>query len=151
MVATSWLKRFFAWLIDMHISMVFLVLAYLGSSAAYTQLTGGTALGVSIACYVAWFAVGFWNRCILMGRRGHSYGRYLVDANLVFEKTGEPIGVFAAFVRENSHFLDWFSLGLGFLMPLWDRKRQTVADRVMRTVTVQGPVPHRPVILSSHG
>ncbi|WP_308209343.1 RDD family protein [Micromonospora sp. RHAY321] len=149
MVASSWLKRLLAWVIDMHISMVFLVLAYVGSNAAYDAFSSTVALLTSIALYVIWYAVGFYNRCILMGRRGNSFGRRLINANLVFEKTGKPIGVFNAFVRENSHFIDWFSLGIGFLMPLWDRKRQTVADKVMRTITVEGPVPNEPVVLAA--
>lgn len=149
MVATNWLKRFLAWAIDMHISMVFLVLAYVGSSAVHTSLSASVALWISIAFYALWYAVGFYNRCILMGRYGHSFGRRMVNANLVFEKTGKPIGVFNAFVRENCHFIDWATLGVGFLMPMWDRKRQTVADKVVRTVTVEGPVPHRTVVLGS--
>jgi len=147
MVATTWLKRFLAWAIDMHISMVFLVLAYVGSGAASKSFNAAAALWISIALYVLWYAVGFYNRCILMGRRGHSFGRRMVNANLVFEKSGKPIGVLNAFIRENCHFIDWATLGLGFMMPMWDRKRQTVADKVVRTVTVEGEVPNRPVIL----
>ncbi len=149
MVATTWLKRFVAWAIDMHISMVFLVLAYVGSDAAYKKYSNTAALWISIVLYVIWYAVGFYNRCILMGRRGNSFGRRIINANLVSVRTGKPIGVFNAFIRENGHFLDWFSLGIGFLMPLWDRKRQTLADKVVRTVTIQGPVPNRPVVLVS--
>lgn len=147
-IATSWLKRFFAWAIDMHISMLFLVFAYLGSTAVNARLSGVTAGLIIIGLYAIWYAVGFYNRCILMGRRGHSFGRKVVDANLVFEKTGKPIGVLNAFIRENCHFLDWFTLGYGFLMPMWDRRRQTVADKVVRTVTVQGPVPNQRVVLA---
>jgi hypothetical protein len=30
------------------------------------------------------------------------------------------------------------TLGVGFLWPLWDRKRQTFADKLMSTVSVSG-------------
>lgn len=148
MTTANWFKRFLAWAIDTHISMVFLVLAYVGSTAAGKNFDATTALWISILLYVIWYGVGFYNRCILMGRRGYSFGRKIVNASLVFEKTGKPIGVPYAFVRENGHFIDFLTLGVGFMMPLWDRKRQTVADKIVRTVTVEGGVPNRPVVLA---
>jgi uncharacterized RDD family membrane protein YckC len=149
--ATNWPKRALSWAIDMHISMVFLVLAYLGSTWVDRNLNPAAALWASIGLYVLWYAVGFYNRCVLMGRTGHSFGRRIVNASLVFEKTGRPIGVFNAFVRENCHFIDWFTLGVGFMMPMWDRKRQTVADKMVHTVTIEGPVTNRPVVLAEPG
>ncbi|MQA98327.1 MAG: hypothetical protein GEV11_28390 [Streptosporangiales bacterium] len=148
MTTAGWLKRFMAWLIDMHVSMVFLVLAYLGSGWAYDTFDATAALWLSIVFYVIWYAVGFYNRCIYMGLYGHSWGRHLVGMNLVDERTGKPIGILRAFMRENSHFLDWGMLGMGFLLPVWDPKRQTVADKIVHTVTVEGPVPGAPFVLA---
>lgn len=141
MTTANWLKRVFAYLIDMHISMVFLVLAYLGVRAAKAEFAASTALWIAIGLYAGWYAIGFYNRCIRMGRLGHSWGRQVLNMNLVSEQSGRPIGIRRAFVRENCHFLDWLILGIGFLVPIWDAKRQTVADKIMRTVTVEGEVP----------
>jgi hypothetical protein len=144
MQTSRWLKRMFAWLIDMHVSMLFLVLAYLGSTWAGKTFDATTALWLSIVFYVIWYAVGFYNRCIFMGLYGHSWGRHLVGMNLIDERTGKPIGILRAFIRENGHFIDWGMLGMGFLLPIWDQKRQTMADKLVHTVTVEGPVPSRP-------
>lgn len=141
MTTAPWSKRLLAYLIDMHISMIFLVLAYLGSHAAGVNLDATTALVVSLALYVAWYGVGFYNRCIRMGRVGHSWGRGVLGINLVSERSGRPIGVSKALVRENAHIADILILGFGFLLPIWDAKRQTLADKFMHTVTVEGPVP----------
>jgi hypothetical protein len=42
-----------------------------------------------------------------------------------------------AFVRDFAHLLDVLSLGLGYLWPLWDARRQTFADKVVRSVVVR--------------
>lgn len=141
MTTASWSKRLLAYLIDMHINMIFLVLAYLGSQAAGANFDATTALVISIALYVIWYGIGFYNRCIRMGRVGHSWGRAVLGINLVSEKSGKPIGVPKALIRENAHLADIVILGFGFLLPIWDRKRQTLADKFMHTVTVEGPVP----------
>lgn len=141
MTTASWLKRVFAYLIDMHISMVFLVLAYLASTSAGRHFNAGAALAISIGLYVVWYAIGFYNRCVRMGRLGHSWGRDAVGINLISERSRQPIGIGKAFVRENCHFLDAIILGFGYLLPIWDQKRQTLADKIMGTVTVEGDVP----------
>ena len=141
MTTAPWSKRLLAYLIDMHINMIFLVLAYLGSHAAGVNFDTTTALIISIALYVVWYGIGFYNRCIRMGRVGHSWGRGVLGINLVSERSGRPIGVSKALVRENAHIADILILGFGFLLPIWDAKRQTLADKFMHTVTVEGPVP----------
>jgi len=34
------------------------------------------------------------------------------------------------------HIVDGLSLFIGYLWPLWDKKRQTFADKIMSTVVV---------------
>ena len=60
---------------------------------------------------------------------------------LVSERTGDPMGVGLCFVREIVHYVDGI-LYLGYLWPLWDRKRQTFADKIMGTVVAQEPTRH---------
>jgi len=52
--------------------------------------------------------------------------------------TGRPIGGMA-FVRDLTHILDSLACYLGWLWPLWDAKRQTFADKLIKTVvTAEG-------------
>jgi hypothetical protein len=44
-----------------------------------------------------------------------------------------------AFVRQICHILDALPCYLGFLWPLWDRKCQTFADKIMHTLVVNQP------------
>jgi hypothetical protein len=49
----------------------------------------------------------------------------------------EPIGAMKAVGRWLAHLLDWLSLGVGWLFPLWDGDRQTFADKVASSVCVR--------------
>jgi uncharacterized RDD family membrane protein YckC len=47
-----------------------------------------------------------------------------------------------AFFRDLAHFVDAIICYAGFLFPLWDNKRQTLADKIVHTVVVKnGAVP----------
>ena len=76
--------------------------------------------------------IGFMN-----GATGQSPGKRVVGLRLVRDGDGSLIGGGLGIVREFAHLLDTFSLLLGWFWPLWDRKRQTFADKVMGTVVVR--------------
>ena len=42
-----------------------------------------------------------------------------------------------AFLRDLAHFVDAVICYVGFLFPLWDSKRQTLADKIVSTVVVR--------------
>jgi uncharacterized RDD family membrane protein YckC len=72
----------------------------------------------------------------LAGRTGQSWGKKALGLSLVGEATGQPIGAGMAFVRDICHFVDSIICYIGWLFPLWDAKRQTLADKIMNTVVV---------------
>jgi uncharacterized RDD family membrane protein YckC len=41
-----------------------------------------------------------------------------------------------AFVRDIAHIVDSVICFVGYLFPLWDSKRQTLADKIVGTVVV---------------
>lgn len=82
---------------------------------------------------IPWVA---YNRWYLAGKTGQSYGKWVVGIRLIGEPTSEPIGRSDAFFRDIVHGVDTAALYIGWLLPLWDAKRQTFADRVMNTVVV---------------
>jgi RDD family len=55
---------------------------------------------------------------------------------VVSEKTWQPIGFGMSIVRQIAHFVDGAICYIGYLFPLWDAKRQTLADKIMSTVCV---------------
>ena len=77
-----------------------------------------------------------WNRWVRAGRTGQSWGKKAVGLTLERDVTGEPIGVWMAFVRDLAHYVDGFFY-LGYLWPLWDSKRQTFSDKLTKSVVVR--------------
>ena len=121
---SDWIHRVGAYLIDIAPMIVLSFIIGLAHSFALTSLYWIVALGYLI-----------WNRWI-MGGQGQSLGKKVVGMRLLSEETGQPIGALNAFLRDICHFVDSIICYVGFLFPLWDAKRQTLADKIMRTVVV---------------
>lgn len=105
----------------------------------------GAAIGGgfgSFLIFIGWL-VGLiiiaWNRWYKGGTTGQSVGRGVVGVKVVSEQTGQPIGPLMAFVRDLAHLVDSLICYIGWLFPLWDAKRQTLADKIMSTVAVPAP------------
>lgn len=79
-----------------------------------------------------------WNRYFLDGRRGQTLGKRALKIKLISETTGQPIGALNAFLRDLVHTLDGVSY-VGYLWPLWDEKRQTFSDKLMKTIVIDAP------------
>jgi Raf kinase inhibitor-like YbhB/YbcL family protein len=52
------------------------------------------------------------------------------------EPDGQPVGSLMAFVRRFLHAVDALPCFIGLLFPLWDIRRQTLADKLARTVVL---------------
>ena len=120
---SDWIHRVGGFLIDW---VPYAVLVLIG------RFTGGVLYYLLLL-----IAIGYWayNRWVL-GGQGQSYGKRVVGMRLVSEETGQPIGTLNAFLRDVCHFIDGVICFVGYLFPLWDAKRQTIADKIMRTVVV---------------
>ncbi|MCA2217370.1 RDD family protein [Jidongwangia harbinensis] len=125
----NWYSRVAAYLIDGVVILPFYLVAMLAERATGSDVAYLAALLVGIA------ANGY-NRWWLAGRTGQSWGRRVVRIRLVAERTEQPIGPGRAFLRDLAHILDDLIFYLGYLFPLWTAKRQTLADKVMRTVVL---------------
>jgi uncharacterized RDD family membrane protein YckC len=96
-----------------------------------------------IGFVIAWLAVigyGVWNFGYRQGRTGSSIGKSAMGLAVVDAESTQPIGFGRSVVRQFAHVLDVFSVGLGYLWPLWDGKRQTFADKLASTVCVRAEV-----------
>ena len=95
---------------------------------------------ISVALSVIGWLVGLgwtiYNRWYLGGTTGQSIGKLALSIRLVSEETGQPIGMLMAFARDICHIVDAIICYVGFLFPLWDAKRQTLADKILKTVVI---------------
>ena len=125
-----WIRRVVGHVIDVAVPAPFFIIAAFMENAADRRpaYAGLIALGLLISAY---------NRLYLAGTTGQSWGRRAVGVRLVGARTGEPVGFIKALFREIAHLLDSLTLNLGYLLPLWTSKRQTIADMVARTVVLR--------------
>jgi uncharacterized RDD family membrane protein YckC len=150
----NWFKRVGAYLVDqiaMGIAGLPLWIGY-GMVAASARTTtnadgtvtttmddpSGTALLLMVLGALTTLAFFIWNSCIRQGRTGYSLGKSALGIKLIGEQTGQPIGAGMSFLRQILHIVDSICY-LGYLWPLWDRKRQTFADKILKTVVLNQP------------
>jgi uncharacterized RDD family membrane protein YckC len=86
--------------------------------------------------YLIGFGVWVYNRWILAGRTGQSWGKQALGIKLLRMDNGQPIGGGMAFARDITHLLDSLPCYLGYLWPIWDNRRQTFADKIVSTVVI---------------
>ena len=72
----------------------------------------------------------------LVGAKGQSPGMALMGLRCIGEETGQVIGGGMGVVRTIAHIVDSIICYIGWLFPLWDAKRQTIADKLVKTLVV---------------
>ena len=148
-----WLSRALAFLIDILPYAVVHgigigIMAATQQSACVTDVTQypvnqycatqNSTIGL-LAQWLAWL-IGVtylvWNYGYRQGTTGSSLGKSVTKIKVVSEVTGQPLGFGMSVVRQIAHFVDAIICFIGFLLPLWDSKRQTLADKMMTTVVL---------------
>jgi uncharacterized RDD family membrane protein YckC len=130
----SWGQRAIGYLIDaLIVFVVFIVGLFIAIVAAVISDTLGALFFFVfyVAIAVSWFYFGF-----LVGAKGRSPGMALTGLNCVSADTGQHIGGGMGVVRTLCHIVDSIICYIGWLFPLWDPQRQTLADKIVKTVVV---------------
>lgn len=73
----------------------------------------------------------------LTGTTGQTPGRRIVGITVLREHDGQHLGAGAGIARSFLHILDALPLFLGYLWPIWDAKKQTFADKIIKSVVVK--------------
>jgi uncharacterized RDD family membrane protein YckC len=127
----SWIQRVGAYLIDGIVVAPFSILAAtlgMGDNGLNAFYYIFALLGLAVSGYNRWFQAG---------KTGQSWGKKALGLRLVGEQTGAPIGAGLAFARDLAHFIDAIICYIGFLFPLWDAKKQTISDKIVKTLVVR--------------
>lgn len=149
---TPWARRLLGFLIDWSPIWLVVAIPFIGLLAAgdldcINRLYGsgrsycssgasgfwGSVQFVALLPAIAYF---FWNFCYRQGNTGQSVGKSVMKFKVVSAKTGQPIGFWMSLVRQIAHYIDQLICYVGYLWPLWDGKRQTIADKLVGTVCV---------------
>lgn len=148
-VYTPWVNRVLAFVIDLIPVAVLQGIGYallLGTRETVCVTddlgdfctAGASTLG-QVAFAVTWILAAvyvIWNYGHQQGTTGSSLGKNVLKFKVVAENTGRPIGFGRSIVRQLAHAVDAVICYVGFLFPLWDAKRQTLADKLVKTVCV---------------
>jgi uncharacterized RDD family membrane protein YckC len=148
---TPWITRVLAYIVDVIPVVILvgigsLVQALTTQQSCATDITGynvnqycvsqpsGTGTLMFWLAELAGLAYLVWNYGYRQGTTGSSIGKSVMKFKVVSEVTGQPIGFGMSVVRQIAHVVDAIICDIGYLFPLWDAKRQTLADKIMTTV-----------------
>jgi uncharacterized RDD family membrane protein YckC len=117
--------------------------------AAAPSIAAGLVLGllvdsiaVQLLFNIPFIVYGFW-LAYEDGAKGQNWAKRMLGLKVVKKDTGQTIGGGLGIVRSIAHILDALPCGiclpLGFLWPLWDKDKQTFADKIMGTVVIKVP------------
>ena len=130
---TSWTTRVLAHAIDLIPVAVAFGIGWGVQAGAEESSLGVTTLGLVV---LAALGYGVWNFGYRQGTTGSSIGKSITGFQVVSELTWQPIGFMLSLLRQLAHVIDGAICYVGYLFPLWDSKRQTIADKIMTTVCV---------------
>jgi uncharacterized RDD family membrane protein YckC len=128
---TPWLTRVLAFLIDAAPIIILQIFNQVIMTVSRESVIGAL-LGLVFSLLI--LAYWVWNFGYRQGTTGSSIGKSVLKFKVVSEATGQPLGFGMSVVRQIAHFVDAIICYIGYLFPLWDAKRQTIADKIMSTV-----------------
>ncbi|MEH3139429.1 MAG: RDD family protein [Mycobacterium kyogaense] len=137
----SWSVRAGALLVDILPGAA--VIATMALLALASPADGWARWAFTGAAAVALFATAV-NRLVLPSATGWTLGRAL-SGIAVRGRDGGAVGIGRLALRELAHLLDTLAVFVGWLWPLWDRRRRTFADMLARTEVLVVERPARNV------
>ncbi|MCE7078675.1 RDD family protein [Streptomyces sp. ST2-7A] len=130
----GWGSRVVARIVDgLIISVVPVILMVMGMEVEGETVTMGPMYYLGfLLVFAGWFFLAY-----LVGTTGQTPGRKMVNIQVVKESTGQPMGVGMAIVRILLDIVNALPCYVGYLWPLWDAKKQTLADKIVGSIVIR--------------
>ena len=106
--------------------------------AIFGAISSVLGLLVSLLLYIVAFGY-LMLQMVKQGNTGQTIGKKIVGLKVISEATGQPIGPGMSIARYFAHIVDSIICYIGWLFPLWDAKKQTIADKLLGTVVITVP------------
>lgn len=103
-----------------------------------TDITGAGVAGIVLTVLGGLVGLVFaiWNRGIRQGRRGQSLGKQMLSIEVISAETGQYLGTGSGLLRLLLDYILGNACFLNYLWPLWDDKKQTWHDMIVKSVVV---------------
>jgi uncharacterized RDD family membrane protein YckC len=112
------------------ISAIFPDVAASDQNLTLAQRSVLAGIGTCINLLYYTISVGLWGRTI--GKR--------VFGLVILKSDGSRVGYARAFFRAIGYYVDFLTLGAGFLMIAWNKKRQGLHDMLVDTIVIKRSV-----------
>jgi uncharacterized RDD family membrane protein YckC len=109
--------------------VITIVQAILGAVSDTLSTLVGLVLNLAISAYGLYILY-------MTGQRGASPGKRVMGLKVVKLADGQVLGGGMGIVRGLAHIVDSIICYIGYLFPLWDPMRQTLADKIIGTVVL---------------
>lgn len=133
----SWWDRVIAYLVDGLIILAAWVVVWI-----LALILRPIGILIFVLGYLVLAAYGLLYLGFLEGEKGQSPGKALTGLKVVRQTDGALLGGGQGVVRRLCHIVDSLICGLGYLLPLVDPNKQTIADKIMTTVVLRDQERH---------
>lgn len=125
----NWGPRALGFLVDVLIILVADIIFIILAAIVHPLIFLTYFVGLAGAIFLAW----------QVGKYGQSPGMRLVGLRCISNQTGQVLGFGMGVVRALATIINSIICYIGWLFPLWDNQRQTVADKIMSTYVITVP------------
>jgi uncharacterized RDD family membrane protein YckC len=144
----SWGRRAGGWFLDLLVYFVALVVATLATLPSEDPDTGEISDAAAGLIVIVWLFGPILYAWLMVGRWGQTLGKMAVGIKVVRSDDGGRVAYARALGRAASVWLLGLfviPLFLAYLWPLWDRRNQTIYDKMAGTIVVrEGSTPTHP-------
>jgi uncharacterized RDD family membrane protein YckC len=135
----SWGRRAGGWFVDLLVYIAAFVATFAVALATASSDTGVSALA-GLLTFVVWFLGPSLYAWLMVGAWGQTLGKMAVGIKVVQGSDAGRVSYLRALGRAASTWLLgllFFPILLAYLWPLWDRRNQTLYDKMAGTIVVR--------------
>ena len=135
----SWGRRAGGWFVDLFVYLAALVATFVFAVAGESSDTGVDAIA-GLLTLIVWFLGPTIYAWLMVGAWGQTLGKMAVGIKVVQSDDAGRVSYVRALGRAASTWLLSllvFPLLLAYLWPLWDRRNQTLYDKMAGTIVVR--------------
>jgi uncharacterized RDD family membrane protein YckC len=136
----SWGRRAGGWCIDLLVYVAAFVASFLAALPTEDPETGEISDAAALLLFVVWFLGPTLYAWLMVGRWGQTVGKMAVGIRVLRSQDAERVSYLRALARAASTWvlgLFVVPILLAYLWPLWDRRNQTLYDKMAGTIVVR--------------